>query len=217
MSTTRTRHLVAFAALAGSLAGCHSTQLAATWHDPTAGPMRFRKTVVAFATTDESLRRTVEDRLAAKVPNSVQSYRIEPSSGKGADSAKIRRRFADQGFDGALIMRVADVDPGFTYSTGTYWYPSRYGFGYTWGSAWGYPYDPAYYYGDRIVALETQVYNLHNDKLVWAGRSETTNPKSVAKLTDSVIKHVLKALRNDGVLAGFHCSDPACTSVVGGN
>src|ERR1700730_15443544 len=60
------RHRVALGALVVGLAGCyHSTHLANTWRDPTAGPLHFQKTVVAFATTDESLRRTVEDRLAA--------------------------------------------------------------------------------------------------------------------------------------------------------
>src|SRR5258705_3609330 len=152
MNTSLARHLVALAALAGSLAGCHSTQLAATWRDPTAGPLRFNRTVVAFATTDESLRRTAEDKLAAKIPNAVQSYRLKPW-GKSADSAAIRRKPADQGFDSAIIMRVASVDPNTVYANGTYWNGNPYGFAYTWGSAWGYPYDPAYYYGDRGVAL----------------------------------------------------------------
>jgi hypothetical protein len=216
MRTSHTRHLIAFAALAGGLAGCHSTHLAATWRDPTAAPVHFNRTVVAFATTDETLRRVVEDKMATKIANAVPSYRLE-ASGKSADTAAIRRRFADQGFDSAVIMRVADVTAGTVYANNTYWYGQRYGFGYSWGSAWGYPYDPGYYYGDRIVTIETQVYSLADDRLVWAGRSETTNPKSVGKLTDSVIKHVLKALHNDGVLAGLHCTDPSCTTITGSN
>jgi hypothetical protein len=214
MRTSQSRYLIAFGALAVTLGGCHSTQLLATWRDPTAGPMRFNKTVVAFATSDESLRRTVEDRLAEKVPNSVQSYRLD-QSGKGTDSAAIRRKFADMGFDGAVIMKVADVDANFVYTSGTYWGAQRYGFGYSWGNAWGYPYDPGY--ADRIVTLETQVYSLGDDRLIWAGRSETTNPRSVGKLTDSVIKHVMKALRNDGLLAGRRCTEPACESTRVGN
>ena len=208
MSTTHARHLIAFGALAASLGGCHSTQLLATWRDPTAGPMRFNKTVVAFATSDETLRRTVEDRLAEKVPNSVQSYRLE-QSGRSSDSAAIRRKFADMGFDGAVIMKVADVDANMVYTNGTYWGPSRYGFGYSWGNAWGYPYDPGYY-ADRVVTLETQIYSLGDDRLIWAGRSETTNPRSVGKLTDSVIKHVMKALHNDGLLVQLRCAEPPC-------
>ena len=208
MRTSQSRHLIALGALAASLGGCHSTQLLATWRDPTAGPMRFNKTVVAFATSDETLRRTVEDRLAEKVPNSVQSYKLE-QSGKGSDSAAIRRRFAELGFDGAVIMKVADVDANYVYTNGTYWGSARYGFGYSWGSAWGYPYDPGYY-PDRIVTLETQIYSLGDDRLIWAGRSETTNPRSVGKLTDSVIKHVMKALHNDGLLVQRRCAPAAC-------
>jgi hypothetical protein len=215
MNMSRThQHLVALGALVG-LAGCfHSTQLANTWRDPTAGPVHFRKTVVAFATTDESLRRTVEDRLAARVPNSVQSYRIEPSA-KAPDSSAIRQRFADLGFDGAVIMRVADVDTRIDYPYGTYWYGRPYGFGSYWGSSWGYAYDP-YVNVDRIVAIETQVYSLPNDRLVWAARSETTNPRSVAKLTDSVIKHVMNALQKDGLIVS-RCIERACASGTPGN
>jgi hypothetical protein len=70
---------------------------------------------------------------------------------------------------------------------------------------------------DRIVSLETQLYSLGNDRLVWAGRSETTNPQSVSKLIDSVIKHVLKALHSEGLLAGVRCTEPACASIVPAN
>jgi len=37
--------------------------------------------------------------------------------------------------------------------------------------------------------------------MIWAARSETTNPASAGKLTDSVIRHVTKALRKGGYLA----------------
>lgn len=211
MNRSRTsHHLIAAGVLLAGLAGCyHSTHLANTWHDPTAGPLHFQKTVVAFATTDEGLRRTVEDRLAQRVPNSVPSYRIVPSAGNAQDSTAIRQRFADQGFDGAVIMRVADVDTRVNYPYGTYWYGRPYSFGSYWGSAWGYPYDP-YVNVDRIVAIETQVYSLPNDQLVWAARSETTNPRSVTKLTDSVIKHVMNAMQKDGLIARLGCIERAC-------
>jgi hypothetical protein len=215
MSRTRTyQHLIAAGALAVGLAGCyHSTQLANTWRDPTTGPLHFQKVVVAFATTDESLRRTVEDRLAQKIPNSVQSYRVAADA-RTPDSSAIRQRFADLGFDGAVIMRVADVDTRINYPYGTYWYGRPYGFGSYWGSSWGYAYDP-YVTADRIVAIETQIYALGNDRLVWAARSETTNPRSVTKLTDSVIKHVMNALQKDGLIVSIPCI--ACADARPGN
>ena len=197
------------AGLAGSLAGCSSTRLAATWRDPATAPVHFRKTVVAFVTSDEALRRTVEDKMVESIPNSTQSYRFV-QSGKAADSTAIRRVFADLGFDGAVIMRVADVDASVMYANGNYWYRDRYGFGSYWGSSWNYAYDPGYMVANRIVSIETQIYALGGDQLVWAARSETTNPQSVRKLTNSVIKHVTKAMRNDGYLARARCTDGSC-------
>jgi hypothetical protein len=202
MSASRTAHFVALAALAASVSGCASTQLAAVWRDPGNTPVRFNRTVVAFVTPDESLRRTVEDKLAGSFPNSTQSYKIVPTAA-ATDSTAIRQRLADMGFDGAVIMRVADVQYQSNYAPGTYWYRTPYGFGNYWGSAWSYAYDPGYYGENRIVSIETQIYSLGADRMIWAARSETTNPKSAGKLTDSVIKHVTKALRQDGLLAGL--------------
>jgi len=70
-----------------------------------------------------------------------------------------------------------------------------------WGTAWGYPYDPGYIAQDRIVSMETQIYALATDKLVYAARSETTNPRSVNKLVDSVLRHVMEELQKENVVA----------------
>jgi hypothetical protein len=36
--------------------------------------------------------------------------------------------------------------------------------------------------------------------LIFAARSETTNPRSAGRLTDSVIRHIRERLRKDGLL-----------------
>jgi hypothetical protein len=104
------------------------------------------------------------------------------------------------------MMRVVDVEDRVTYTAGSYWYGAApyYSFAGYWRNAWGYPYDPGFV-TDRVVSIETQIYSLTNDKLLWAARSETTNPKSVNKLGDSVIKHVVKELRKEGLIAAVPC------------
>ena len=208
------RRLVVAGTLAASVAGCHSTELAAVWHDQAATPVQFNHTIVAFVTTDESLRRTVEDKLAASFPGGTPSYRIVPSAA-AADSSDIRRKLADLGYDGAVVMRVANVDVSPSDPYGTYWYRSPYGFGNYWGSSWGYPYNPGYAYTNTVVSIETELYSLTSDRMVWAARSETTNPASAGKLTDSVIRHVTKKLRKDGYLAFLaHPLDKATSIAV---
>ena len=54
----------------------------------------------------------------------------------------------------------------------------------------------------QIVSVETNIYNLKNDKLVFAARSETSDPSSVGKLIRSVMRHINEGAeeeRHDGV------------------
>lgn len=192
--------LLCAAALGGSTACYHSTQLAATWRDPGAQPLHFRHGVAVFATRDEALRRTVEDKLAAQFPNVTPSYRFLPTVDTSIARAEVADRLRAEGYDGVIMMRVADVTITPVYTTGSYWYDRPYGFNSYWGYAWSTPYDPGYYVENRIVTIETQIYSLPDDRLIFAARSETTNPRSAGRLTDSVIRHIRERLRKDGLL-----------------
>lgn len=196
------RHTAAVFTAAVALTGCyHSTQMAATWHDPTSRSLRFQHPIMVFVTTSETLRRSVEDRMAGKFANATPAYRVLATV-DSTNGAQIRQQLAGMGFDGAVIMRVVDVTDKLTYVPGSYWYGGPYySFAGYWGTAWGYPYDPGYVAQDRIVSMETQIYTLNNDKLVWAARSETTNPRSVNKLVDSVLRHVMEELQKENVVA----------------
>ena len=56
---------------------------------------------------------------------------------------------------------------------GAPYYGSFYGY---WGYGWGAVYDPGYLRTDTVVMVETLIYSVTQDKLVWAGHSKTTNP-----------------------------------------
>ena len=149
----------------------------------------------------------------------MPSYRVLASSDI-SDGAAIRQQLAAGGFDGAVMMRVTNVTDRLSYTPGTYWYggPPYYSFAGYWGTAWGYPFDPTYVTEDQIVSIETQIYSLTSDKLIWAARSETTNPRSVSKLGDSVIRHVTKELRKEGLMAAGVCAPPLqCAAQPAGN
>ena len=195
--------------------GCyHSTQLAATWHDPASPQIAFHRPIAVFVTKSETMRRTFEDKLARQFPNGAPSYRVLAST--DADGAEIRRQLAEAGYDGVIMMHVVDVEDRVTYTAGSYWYGGApyYSFAGYWRNAWGYPYDPGFV-TDRVVSIETQIYSLASDKLLWAARSETTNPKSVNKLGDSVIKHVVKELRKERLIAVAACEGgSSCKHII---
>jgi hypothetical protein len=202
-------HAAAVFTAAVALTGCyHSTQMAATWTDPSARSLRFQHPITVFVTTSETMRRSVEDRMASKFPNATPAYRVLTTI-DSTNGAQVRQQLAGMGFDGAIIMRVVDVTDKLTYVPGSYWYGGPYySFAGYWGTAWGYPYDPGYVAQDRIVSMETQIYALATDKLVYAARSETTNPRSVNKLIDSVLRHVMEELQKGNVIVAANCTAP---------
>ena len=53
---------------------------------------------------------------------------------------------------------------------------------------------------DRTVSIETLFYSIAEDKLLWAGQSETTNPKDVRKFAKELVDAAGKAMRKDGLI-----------------
>ena len=197
------RSLIAALPLAFVLvSGCwRRTELAATWHEPSPTLLNFHRTVAVFVTTDEAMRRAVEDQLSQVFPNTVPSYRVMPNA-SSADKGTILQQLRQAGFDGAISMRVTNVSEQINYNAaynGPYW-GGAYGFNGYWNNAWAYPYNPYYITTTQIVSVETNIYSLTQDKLVFAALSQTSDPANVGKLVRSVMRHVNEQLRKDGMI-----------------
>ena len=69
-------------------------------------------------------------------------------------------------------------------------------YGHGWGSAWS----AAEIRTDTIIIVETLVYSLHQNKLVWSGQSETTNPANLNRLIENTAKQVGDELVRQGLI-----------------
>ena len=81
------------------------------------------------------------------------------------------------------------VVPGYYYSPWSYW-----------GHYYPYAWDMGYMRTQTIVQLETTVYALKGEVLIWSGLSETTNPGSVRKLIQEVSVAVGEDLKKRNVI-----------------
>ena len=72
------------------------------------------------------------------------------------------------------------------------------GFGPYWGYGWGTAYSPGYLTTDTIVSVETLVYSLTDDKLLWASSSRTTNPGNLDQLIREVADATAKEMAKQG-------------------
>lgn len=191
-----------FIVLASALA-CASgsgTQLTDSWHEPSTTQLGFNRTLVVFMSPNASARQMVEDRLASRIPNSVPAYRAVPDLNQG-DPAAARRQLQGQGFDGIVAMRVVAVQQSSgEYVAGNNWYATRRDFDSFWGPSWVVVEDPGYRVEHRDVTVETRIFSLAENKLVWAGRTKTENPKSIDHLVESAADAVGAQLRSQGLI-----------------
>jgi len=171
------RSLVCLAVLA---ACAPTTEVLNSWADPSAGQVRFKKVLNVCACKDEAMRRTVEDQLTKRITGSTPSYTVL-SEDDLRDRDAARAKVEAGGYDGAVVMVLVSVDRTQTYVPGTaYAVPAPYSS--MWGG-WGYGYstyyDPGYVDTDQLVDFNTNVYQVQGAKLIWASRTQTTDPTSV--------------------------------------
>jgi hypothetical protein len=193
------------------LAGCASTKFNSTWKDPEAQALNFRgqKVAAVVVTPHESTRLGAEGALARELQrrgvDAVPAYNLIPPN-ETRDKDKAKALFSAAGIAGAVVMRALGVEKDVTYSPGTgYWgaphYGSFWGAGYGyWGYSWGAVYDPGYLRTDTIVNVETLVYDLRADKLVWAGKSQTTNPDRVDALVQELAAAAAAEMKKQGLI-----------------
>jgi hypothetical protein len=188
-----------------ALSACTTTSFNSTWREPTATPVQLQGQRVAAVVlnANDGVRRAAEDALAkeltARGAQGVPSYTL--FEGKNyKDQNAVKAAFDKAGISGVVSMRAVGKEQQVTYTPGS-WGPSygSYWGGY-YGYGWGAVYDPGYLRTDTIVSVETLVYSLKQDKLIWAAQSQTTSPSSVNSFVHELSGKVADQMRKDGLL-----------------
>lgn len=198
-------HLLLLVVAASLVAACMSTTLTTSWVD-TSSPTRlndFKKVLVISAMPDETSRRTSEDKLVSMLKGrGMPSYLYPKNIVKGVDVASLIESLKIEGYDGAIVMRLIDVEKDLQYTPGAYsTYPTYYrSFSGYYGSAWGYYNDPGYYSTTKKFSVETNVYSLVEDKMLWTGITESTDPTGVERMTEEIAYVVKERMVKDGFI-----------------
>ncbi len=188
-------------ALAG-VVGCSSTEFKSTWKDPQAQRIELQgKRVATFAVSkDEAQRRAAEDAMARELTErgvvAVPGYRLSPD-GATADKQALRAKLRAANIDGAVVMRVVDRRQETSYVPGGPAYGSFYGY---WDYGWSSVGAPGYLTTDTIVSIETLVYSVAQDKLMWGGVSETFDPGKTDKVVGEIIDKAAEEMRKAGLI-----------------
>jgi len=173
------------------------------WKSPEAGSISFagKKVAALVISNDESLRVAGEEALAreltAKGVQSVATYRIAPKEElKVPERAKVW--FEKANVEGVVALRPVSAEKRATYTPSTWtnpYYSSLWGY---YGYGWGSTYDIGSIERATVYVVETTIYGVAANKLLWAGVSETKDPKSLQKFVEDLVKESVKELQKQG-------------------
>jgi hypothetical protein len=174
------------------------------WRSPDAGSTTFagKKVAALVIAQDDSLRVSGEEalvrELTARGLQSVATYRIAPKEElRSADRAKVW--FEKASVEGVVAMRPVSKDTRTTYNAGM-WTNPNYGtlWGY-YGYGWNSMYIPGSVDRDTIVVVETTIYSVPRNQLLWAAVSETKNPTTLQRFIEDLVKESVKELHKQGL------------------
>ena len=190
--------------LALLFAGCASTTFSSTWKAPDVGQIDYeaKKVAAVFISPDVSARRVAEDALAREIDalgaDGVAAYTVVDDA-ELQDQARARTRLLEAGFDGAVVMRIADKEQRLRSSPELYAGTRYSSFSSYSGWGWHAAY-PARFDTDTIVSVETLVYRLAEDKILWGGMSRTFNPSKLESFVSELCAAVWDELRAEGLV-----------------
>lgn len=178
-----------------------ATQMEERWSEPSLdadSTREMKKVLFAALLKDQATRRLAEDKLVASYHGKgVASYQYLAASGVNTEKTMIAERLKKDGFEGIVVMRL--LDKKVLNAPGTY--PSYYG---NWLDYYNHD-DPSFnnpggFNNSSTYIIETNVYSLLRDKLVWNGVVSTVNFADPGRMIDNVIKTMKDQMKSKGLI-----------------
>jgi hypothetical protein len=196
--------------LAMVAAGCATaTGFSSTWRNPATKPIKLegQKVVALVVSTQETTRRAGEDTVAGQITalgaQGVASWTVLPTA-EMQNEDRVKAALAKVGAVAVVTMEIVAQgrdntrSPNFQMtmshaSRGSFWGNQHWAWRNTWHS--GPP-------PSTSVWVETLLYSLQPDELLWAGRSRTVNPNDVSTVFGEVANAAAREIEKAGLIKG---------------
>jgi len=186
---------------------CATTKITETWKDDGYRGAPFSDLFVIGVAKEEKTRRSFENKFVEKLKaagiQAVASSSVMESDQK-IEKAAILAAIEKLDIDAVLVTRLISLteEEIRSPSTSEYGRPDDYHGRYygDYSTAYGSTRQPAHYTTSVRVGLETKLYDVKTEKLIWAANSKTANPKSKTKLFDTVIEALVQDLKKNKLL-----------------
>ena len=190
-----------------ALGACSATAPVSEWRDEAFAGGPFGDLLVIAIDDDDLERRLFEDSFAralrAERMTATPSWGVMPTDEK-VDKVLVRNAIAGRSIDAVLVVHLVGTEEREIYHPPRSSYaPARYSqryYGY-YSSVYDYVYEPGYYTRHNLVKLETNLYDVASEELIWSSQSETLDPESANGLIESLAVTVIDQLRAQRLLA----------------
>jgi hypothetical protein len=187
------------------MSSCSSTRIISSWRDPNQQihPSDWNKVLVVALLQSETNRRRAEDEMVTYLHGKgITSYSYLNKEIDPKNDEAIRSKIKNDGFDAAITMRLIDVDKEKIYTPRQhYMYPVYYNsFSRYYYRGWVHYSTPGYYTVTKKFIIETIIYSIPEDKIIWSGITETYDPEGVEKLTDEIAFVIRKKMMTEGFI-----------------
>ena len=201
----RTPILAACLLLALTLPVFASVKFTSTWKAP-GPPVSFfgQKVATLVISDDMALRMSAEEALVREVAprglQAVAAYKLIPKE-ELKDPDKARGWFERAGVQGVVVLRPLGIGKEVVQEPVAWSSPY---YGSLWGY-YGYGWTTVYTVGgvreDTVVAVETSIFSVPKNAMLWAGRSETRNPDDLGELVKDLVKEAVEQMQKQGLVA----------------
>ncbi len=189
------------------LFSCANTKISQSWVDP-GNKKSYNDLLIIGISNSEQTRRAYESYFVEELRDiaieAEASYTLIKSNEK-IDRETVTKAIKGMDIDGVIVTHVVAVDEETVYRPSTgYMYGGAYG-GYYGGGHYGglysyyphvnsYVHNPGYYTTHETYTIETNLYDVATEELVWSARTRTFSPESVDEVIVDLTKLLIKDL-----------------------
>jgi hypothetical protein len=186
------------------LSAC-KTQMGSTWKDEAYEVEHFDKILVVGNSPNTSVRHAFERELTEKISKkgvtAISSLEVLPVD-EEISRETFLKYFKDENIDAVLVTRLVDLKETAEFVEGeTYVQPvsGYYGGFYTYyHSVYREVPDPSHFQTTKVYQIETSLFKVEGEKLVWHALSEAYNPTDALEVIDDLAKNIAKKLTDEG-------------------
>jgi hypothetical protein len=161
-----------------------------------------KKVAALVISNDLGLRVSAEEALVRELNGrgmqAVATYRIAPKE-ELARAETARPWFEKAGVEGIVVIRPLGTETRPAYNSGI-WMTTNYNtfwgyYGYGWGAV--YVAGPAR--KETVVTVETTIFSVSKNQLLWAAVTESTNPRDLQGFLAELSKETVKEMQKQGL------------------